>query len=64
VITKIFDKMISCTAGLLPLPEPYYTKNDSELKDILIEFKVVHKAIDEAINTVPNEAAEKVLNEE
>jgi hypothetical protein len=56
--------MISCTAGLLPLPEPYYTKNDSELKDILIEFKVVHKAIDEAINTVPNEAAEKVLNEE
>jgi hypothetical protein len=64
MITKIFDKMISCTVGLSPLPELYDTENDSELKDILAEIKVVYKAIDEAVNTVLNEAAKNVLNEE
>jgi hypothetical protein len=34
------------------------------LKDILAEFKVVHKAINEVVDKVMNEATEKVLNED
>jgi hypothetical protein len=34
------------------------------LKDILDEFKVVHKAIDEAVDKILNEAAEEVLNKD
>jgi hypothetical protein len=44
-----------------PLIEPYNVKDDPMLKKILAEFKVVHAAIDEALDTVLNEAAEKVL---
>jgi hypothetical protein len=39
-------------------------ENDPELKGILAEFKVVHNAIDEAIDRVLNEAAQKVLNKD
>jgi hypothetical protein len=56
--------MISHTAALSPPPEPYDAKNDPELKEILVDFKVVHKAIDKAVDTMLNEAAEKVLNED
>jgi hypothetical protein len=38
--------------------------NFPALKEILAEFKVVHGAIDEAIETVLNEAAKKVLKED
>jgi hypothetical protein len=34
------------------------------LKDILAEFKVVHKAINEVVDKVMNEATEKDLNED
>jgi hypothetical protein len=41
--------MISCTARLSLLPEPNNAKNDPALKEILVEFKVVHAAIDKAL---------------
>jgi DNA-binding FrmR family transcriptional regulator len=44
--------------------EPYDPENDLELKDILAEFKVVHKAIDEVVDKILNEAVDEVLNEE
>jgi hypothetical protein len=56
--------MISSTVELSPLPEPYNAENDLALKEILAEFKVVHIAIDKAVETVLNEAAEKVLKED
>jgi hypothetical protein len=34
------------------------------LKEILAEFKVVYAAIDEVVDIVLNEAAEKLLNED
>jgi hypothetical protein len=34
------------------------------LKDILDDFKVVHKAIDEVVDKILNEAVDEVLNEE
>jgi hypothetical protein len=52
------------TTALSPPPESYNAENDPELKDILAEFKVVHRAIDEAVDIVLNEAAEKVFNED
>jgi hypothetical protein len=56
--------MISCTAVLSPPLILYDAENDPELKDILAKFKVVYKAVDEAVDTVQNEAAEIVLNED
>jgi hypothetical protein len=55
--------MISCTKELPPLPEPYNAENILALKEILAEFKVVHGAIDEAVETVLNKVVEKVLKE-
>jgi hypothetical protein len=51
-------------SGPFPPPEPYDPENDPELKDILAELKVVHKATDEVVDKVLNEASEKVLNED
>jgi hypothetical protein len=56
--------MISYTTEFSPPPELYNAENDLELNETLAEFKVVHGAIDEAIDTVLNEAAEKVLKED
>jgi hypothetical protein len=47
-----------------PLPKPYNAENGPTLKEIHAEFKVVHAAIDEAIETMLNEAAKKVLKED
>jgi hypothetical protein len=56
--------MIAFAAEFSPLPEPYNGENDPMLKEILAEFKVVHEAIDKAVETVLNEAVEKVLKED
>ena len=56
--------VFSCTSALSPPPELYDAENDPELKDILAEFKVVHKAINEVVDKVMNEATEKDLNED
>ena len=56
--------MLSCAAELSPLPEPYKAEDDPVLQEIFVEFKVVHSTIDEAIETLLNEAAEKVLKED
>jgi hypothetical protein len=56
--------MLSCAAELSPLPEPYNTEDDLVLKEIFAEFKVVHAAIDEVVETMLNEATEKVLKED
>jgi hypothetical protein len=55
--------MIFC-ATELSLLEPYNVEDDPALKEIFSEFKVVHAAIDEAIETLLNEATEKVLKED
>jgi hypothetical protein len=45
-------------------PEPYDPKVDPALKGILDEFKIVNAAIDETVDKLLNEAAEKVLIED
>jgi hypothetical protein len=49
---------------LSPPPEPYYPKADPSLKGIVAEFRVVHAAIDEVIDSLLNEAAKKILRED
>jgi hypothetical protein len=49
---------------LSPPPKPYDPKADPSLKGILDEFRVVNAAIDEVVNTLLNEATEKVLKED
>jgi DNA-binding FrmR family transcriptional regulator len=56
--------MMFCTTTLSPPPETYGDENDQELKDILTEFKVVLKAIDEVVDKVLNKVAKKVLNDD
>jgi hypothetical protein len=56
--------MISCGVELSHLPEPYNVEDDLALKEILAKFKVVHATIDEAVKTLLNEVAEKVLKED
>jgi hypothetical protein len=46
---------------MISLPEPYNAKNNPALKEILAEFKVVHATIDKGVETMLNEAADKVL---
>jgi hypothetical protein len=53
-----------CAAEIsLPL-EQYDPKADPSLKRILDEFRVVNAVIDEVVNTLLNEATEKVLKED
>jgi hypothetical protein len=55
--------MSLCSETFSPL-EPYDHEVDPALRGILDEFKVVNAAIDEVVNTLLNEAAEKVLKED
>jgi hypothetical protein len=47
-----------------PPPEPYDPGANPTLGGILDEFKMVNAATDEVVNTLLNEAAEKILKED
>jgi hypothetical protein len=51
-------------AKLSPPPEPYNPEADPTLKEALETIKIVNEAVDEAVNRLLNEAAEKVLKED
>jgi hypothetical protein len=52
------------TAGLSPPPEPYDLEADLAMKASLETIRIVEEAIDEAVNKLLNEAAEKILKED
>jgi hypothetical protein len=52
------------TAELSLPPEPYNPKADPAMKEALETIKIANEAIDEAVNKLLNEAAEKILKEE
>jgi hypothetical protein len=56
--------MISCVVELSPIPEPYKAEDDLAMKEIFTKFKVVHSVVDKVVETLLNEAAEKVLKED
>jgi hypothetical protein len=51
-------------AELSPPPEPYNPKADLSVKEVLDIIKVANDAMDEAIDRLLNEVADKVLRED
>jgi hypothetical protein len=51
-------------AELSPPPEPYDPEADPAMKEALDMIKIANEAVDEAIDRLLNEAAEKVLKED
>ena len=51
-------------AELSPPPEPYDLKADPAMKAALETIRIAEEAIDEAVNKLLNEAAEKILKED
>jgi hypothetical protein len=52
------------TAELSPPPEPYDPEDDPTMKAALEMIRIAEEAIDEAVNKLLNEAAEKILKED
>jgi hypothetical protein len=52
------------TAELSPLPEPYNPLADLEMKEALNLKSIANSIIDEVVDKLLNEAAEKILREE
>jgi hypothetical protein len=51
-------------AKLSPPPEPYNPKTDPSVKGALDMIWIANEAIDEAVDKLLNEAADKVLKED
>jgi hypothetical protein len=51
-------------AELSPPPEPYNPEADPTMKEALDIIRIANEAIDEAVDRLLNEAAEKVLKED
>jgi hypothetical protein len=52
------------TAELSPPPEPYDPEVDPAMKAALETIRIAEEAVDEAVNKLLNEAAEKILKED
>jgi hypothetical protein len=55
---------LSITAELSPLPEPYNPLADPVMKEALDIMSVANSIINEVIDKLLNEAAEKILKED
>jgi hypothetical protein len=51
------------TAELSPPPEPYDPEADPAMRGALETIRIAEEAVDEAVNRLLNEAAEKILKE-
>jgi hypothetical protein len=56
--------ILSITAELSPLQEPYNPLADPETKKALDVMSLANSIIDEVVDKLLNEAAEKILREE
>jgi hypothetical protein len=57
-------KSLPTTAELSPLPEPYNPLADPDMKEALDIISIANSIIDEVVNKLLNEAAEKILRED
>lgn len=57
-------KRIVIIAGLSPPPEPYNPEADPVMKDALDIMKIANEVVDEVIDRLLYEAAEKILKED
>jgi hypothetical protein len=56
--------LCSDVAEVSPPPEPYNLKANPSLKGALDIIRIANEAVDEAVNKLLEEAAEKVLKED
>jgi hypothetical protein len=52
------------TAELSPLPEPFNLLADPDMKEALDVISIANSIIDEVVDKLLNEAAEKILRED
>jgi hypothetical protein len=52
------------TVELSPPPEPYDLEADPAMKETLEMIRIVEEAVDEGVNRLLNEVAEKILKED
>jgi hypothetical protein len=55
---------LSTTAELSPLPEPYDPQAYPVMKEALDVMSIANSIVDEVVNRLLNEAAEKILKED
>jgi hypothetical protein len=55
---------LSGTAELSPLPEPYDPLADPVMKEALDVMSIANSIVDEVVDRLLNEAAEKILKED
>jgi hypothetical protein len=55
---------LSITVELSPLPEPYDPQADPVMKEALDVMSIANSIIDEVVDRLLNEAAEKILKED
>jgi hypothetical protein len=55
---------LSIIVELSPLPEPYNPRADPEMKEALDVLSVANSIVDEVVDRLLNEAAEKILKED
>jgi hypothetical protein len=55
---------LSIIVELSPLPEPYNPLADPEMKEALDVMSVANSIVDEVVDRLLNEAAEKILKED
>jgi hypothetical protein len=56
--------MLFITAGLSPPPEPYNPEVDPIMKEALDVMKIANEDVDEVIDKLLHEAAERILKED
>jgi hypothetical protein len=52
------------TAGLSPPPEPYNSETDSVMKEALDVMQIANEVVDEVVDKLLHEAAERILKED
>jgi hypothetical protein len=63
-ISWLQTNSLPITAELSPLPEPYNPLADPIMKEALYVMSVANSIVDEVIDRLLNEAAEKILKED
>ena len=56
--------MLFITVGLSPPPEPYNPEADPIMKEALDVMKIANKFVDEVVDKLLHEAAERILKED
>ena len=60
----LWTNSLPTTAELSPLPEPYNPLADPDMKEALDVISIANSIIDEVVDKLLNEAAEKILMED